>query len=64
MLSQCAWREYKAENGRPYYHNTETKETRWQKPKEMEDIEKSLAQQQAMADSPTMYVLNEIVNRE
>lgn len=55
MLSQCQWREYKAENGRVYYHNVDTKESRWVKPKELEDIEKMVAQQQATSDSPSTY---------
>jgi pre-mRNA-processing factor 40 len=56
MLSQCAWREYKAENGRIYYHNVDTKESRWTKPKELEDIEKMVPQQQSSTDSPNTYV--------
>jgi pre-mRNA-processing factor 40 len=55
MLSQCSWREYKAENGRIYYHNIDTKESRWTKPKELEDIEKMIGQQQSTTDkSPHM----------
>ena len=35
----------------------DTKESRWIKPKELEDIEKSMAQQNASStDSPNMYV--------
>jgi pre-mRNA-processing factor 40 len=56
MLSQCSWREYKAENGRIYYHNIDTKESRWTKPKELEDIEKMISQQQSGTDSPNTYV--------
>jgi len=56
MLSQCSWREYKAENGRIYYHNIDTKESRWIKPKELEDIEKMISQQQSATDSPNTYV--------
>jgi pre-mRNA-processing factor 40 len=56
MLSQCSWREYKAENGRVYYHNVDTKESRWTKPKELDDIEKAIVQQQPTTDSPNMYV--------
>jgi hypothetical protein len=57
MLSQCSWREYKAENGRIYYHNIDTKESRWTKPKELEDIEKMITQQQSSTDSPNTYVI-------
>ena len=56
MLSQCAWREYKAENGRIYYHNVDTKESRWTKPKELEDIEKMVGSQHIATGSPTTYV--------
>jgi pre-mRNA-processing factor 40 len=50
MLSQCSWREHKSDNGRIYYHNIDTKESRWIKPKELEDIEKMLGQQQTMTN--------------
>ena len=54
MLAQCPWREHKTENGRVYYHNTETKESRWVKPKELDDIEKAIAQQHSTAESPNL----------
>ena len=61
MLSQCLWREYKSENGRVYFHNIDTKESRWTKPKELEDIEKAVTQQQqqqqSINDSPNMSVV-------
>jgi pre-mRNA-processing factor 40 len=55
MLSQCPWREYKADNGRVYFYNNDTKESRWVKPKELEDIDKMIAQQQGNSnESPNM----------
>ena len=39
MLSQCPWKAYKSDTGKVYYHNTETKESRWTKPKELEELE-------------------------
>lgn len=39
MLSKCPWKEYKADTGKPYYYNSQTKESRWAKPKELEDLE-------------------------
>lgn len=58
MLSQCSWREYKAENGRVYYHNVDSGESQWTRPKELEDIEKMVAQQQVSTDSPNTYAAN------
>jgi pre-mRNA-processing factor 40 len=51
MLSQCSWREYKSDNGRIYYYNIDTKESRWTKPKEFEDIEKMIASQQSSSSN-------------
>lgn len=39
MLSKCPWKEYKSDSGKPYYYNSQTKESRWAKPKELEDLE-------------------------
>ena len=39
MLSKCPWKEYKSDTGKPYYYNSLTKESRWTKPKELEDLE-------------------------
>lgn len=39
MLSKCPWKEYKSDTGKPYYYNSQTKESRWAKPKELEDLE-------------------------
>lgn len=58
LLSQCSWREYKADNGRVYYHNVDSGESQWTKPKELEDIEKMMGQQQPSTDSPNTYVEN------
>lgn len=54
MLSQCQWREYKAENGRIYYYNVDTKQSQWTKPKELEDIEKVITP--STTESPNTYV--------
>ncbi|MGH0128233.1 UNVERIFIED_CONTAM: hypothetical protein FKN15_033789 [Acipenser sinensis] len=39
MLSKCPWKEFKSDTGKPYYYNSQTKESRWTKPKELEDLE-------------------------
>ena len=39
FLSKCPWKEYKSDSGKPYYYNSQTKESRWAKPKELEDLE-------------------------
>uniref|UniRef100_A0A3Q2P353 Pre-mRNA-processing factor 40 homolog A n=1 Tax=Fundulus heteroclitus TaxID=8078 RepID=A0A3Q2P353_FUNHE len=43
MLSKCPWKEYKSDTGKPYYYNSQTKESRWTKPKELEDLEETPA---------------------
>lgn len=44
MLSKCPWKEYKSDTGKPYYYNSQTKESRWTKPKELEDLEGQCAE--------------------
>lgn len=39
--NHCFWSEYKTNDGRIYYYNSQTKESRWEKPTELEDFEKS-----------------------
>ena len=45
MLSQCPWKEYKSDTGKIYFHNSVTKESRWTKPKELEELESQIAKQ-------------------
>ena len=45
LLSQCPWKEYKSDTGKVYYHNSVTKESRWTKPKELEELEAQIAKQ-------------------
>jgi hypothetical protein len=44
-LSKCPWKEYKSDSGKPYYYNSQTKESRWAKPKELEDLEGKMGKQ-------------------
>lgn len=42
LLSSCPWKEYKSEQGKIYYHNSVTKESKWTKPKDLEDLEQRI----------------------
>ncbi len=37
---ECYWSEYKTNEGRTYYYNSMTKESKWDKPVELEEYEK------------------------
>lgn len=39
LLSQCPWKEYKSDTGKPYYYNNQSKESRWTRPKDLDDLE-------------------------
>ena len=41
LLANCPWKEFKAENGKTYYHNNDTKESVWLIPKELQEIKVS-----------------------
>ena len=38
MLAQSKWKEHKSDSGKQYYYNTETKESIWTIPKELEEL--------------------------
>ena len=40
-MAQCRWNEYKTNEGRTYYYNSVTKESKWEKPAELEEFEKA-----------------------
>lgn len=42
MLAQSPWKEYKSDTGKVYYHNSVTKESKWTKPKELEQLEQNI----------------------
>lgn len=42
LLAQCPWKEYTTEAGKKYYHNINTKESRWTTPPELEEIRKKV----------------------
>ena len=38
LLAQSKWKEHKSDSGKSYYYNSETKESVWSIPKELEDL--------------------------
>ena len=46
LISKCPWKEHKSDTGKVYFHNAQSKESRWTKPKELEDIEAMVAKQE------------------
>ncbi|KTF77521.1 hypothetical protein cypCar_00040975, partial [Cyprinus carpio] len=59
MLSKCPWKEYKSDTGKPYYYNSQTKESRWTKPKELEDLEGQTADVVAPGTTPALISQSE-----
>ncbi|XP_065743884.1 pre-mRNA-processing factor 40 homolog B isoform X2 [Phocoena phocoena] len=47
LLSQCPWKEYKSDTGKPYYYNNQSKESRWTRPKDLDDLEALVKQEAA-----------------
>ncbi|KAF5284006.1 hypothetical protein FQR65_LT13640 [Abscondita terminalis] len=52
LISQCPWKEYTADNGKVYYHNINTKESRWVVPPELEEIKKKIADEDKRPMTP------------
>jgi len=51
-LSLCPWKEYTSDAGKVYFHNTQTKESKWTIPPELEELKTKVIQekqQQLMA---------------
>lgn len=46
LLSQCPWKEYTSDIGKVYYHNTQTKESKWTMPPELEELKAKILQEQ------------------
>ena len=44
LIPALEWREHKAPDGRTYYYNIRTMQTRWDKPKELEEHEKKVGE--------------------
>ncbi|XP_075816735.1 pre-mRNA-processing factor 40 homolog B isoform X11 [Microtus pennsylvanicus] len=45
LLSQCPWKEYKSDTGKPYYYNNQSQESRWTRPKDLDDLEALVKQE-------------------
>ncbi|KAG7155257.1 Pre-mRNA-processing factor 40 A-like [Homarus americanus] len=56
LLSQCPWKEYKSESGKTYYHNVNTKESRWTVPKELEDLKTKISSEENASKTSTKSV--------
>ena len=49
LLSQCPWKEHKSDTGRIYYYNSESKESTWTIPKELEELKEQIDKEEAEA---------------
>jgi pre-mRNA-processing factor 40 len=58
-MPQFQWKEYKTDTGRVYYHNLQTKETTWTKPKELEDSGMHIQQQQQQQQQQQFQLLHQ-----
>ena len=45
LLSQCPWKEHKSDTGRIYFYNSETKESTWTTPKELEELKEQIKEE-------------------
>jgi len=54
LLSQCSWKEYRSESGKTYYHNVNTKESRWTVPKELEELKARIAAEDVVVSAATV----------
>ena len=51
MMPMCDWSEHTSPDGKKYYYNAKTQESVWEKPKELEEFEKSQMQGMQQATS-------------
>ena len=42
LLAQCVWKEHKSDTGRSYFYNSDTKESIWVIPKELEELKEKI----------------------
>ncbi|XP_021098714.1 pre-mRNA-processing factor 40 homolog B isoform X9 [Heterocephalus glaber] len=52
LLSQSPWKEYKSDTGKPYYYNNQSQESRWTRPKDLDDLEALVKQEAAGKQQP------------
>lgn len=43
LLAQCVWKEHKSDSGRSYFYNSDTRESIWVVPKELEEVKEKIA---------------------
>lgn len=49
IKNQCPWKEYRSDNGKVYYHNINTKESRWEPPAEFIEMQAKVKAEEAAA---------------
>lgn len=54
LLSVCPWKEYKSDTGKTYYHNITTKESTWNVPPELAELQNKVAAEMA-AKGPASF---------
>ena len=52
--AQCDWKEFTAPDGRKYYHNRKTKESKWHMPDELRDFQAAKAAAAASVQVPSL----------
>lgn len=46
------WKEYTSDTGKTYYHNVNTKESKWTVPQELEDLKKRIVAEEQARNTP------------
>ena len=46
MLAKCPWKEHRSDSGRSYFYNTDTKESVWVIPKELEELKEQIEKEE------------------
>ncbi len=46
LLAQCVWKEHKSDSGKAYYYNSDTKESRWTIPSDLEELKQQIKKEE------------------